>query len=955
MKRYTLNLLFLLFSLGTLSAQSVIYVDADAAGNNDGSSWTDAYNYLQDALAAVVSGDEIWVAEGTYYPDEGSGQSNNSRSSTFKLVSGVSVYGGFSGVESSRTQAIPSTHTTILSGELNQDGNWSNGNSYNVVYAYQITDEVTLDGFTIQDGYGNNNGNSKNNKRGGGLHNRNTEDYLTVSHCTFRNNYGGQRGGGAYNGAHGTFLKTTYLNCIFEENRGHNGGGAYNFAFNGNRCDVKYINCIFDSNNADNNGGAVTTWGKDGADLHAMFTNCTFYNNNASADGDALRCSDLSNHYLTNCIVWQNGTDEWETSGGNTYIAHSIVNRDLSNLPTGTTDNGNNSNSDPLFEDAANGDFRLQDGSPAINAGDNGADLDANGSELDSIAGIAGDILNQPRIEQEEGIVDLGPYENPYCDCNHTVGTNAGAAITTGVGNAIYGEEAGVNLSTGSYNSLMGYEAGYNLTTADSSVMVGYRAGFNTTTGNKNIFMGHRAGEANTIGHDNIFLGSDAGRNNTSGHHNIIIGEEAGQTVTTGFNNIIIGEHINGSSSAVDMTGRDNIFIGTNIYKCSSGSFNIAIGQGYGAGAQLTTGTHNVFYGYDAASDVKDGSWNTCVGYDAGYNIEHADYNTCIGGSAGWETNRLGGLTTANYNTYVGDSCGYSNREGQFNVGLGANAGSTSLNRNADNNTFIGAYSTVYENDITLIGYNATALKEYAVGIGEEVEVRKIGAIGIGRESYINGDYGIGIGYDSEVFGNSGISIGYQASSADNSGIAIGKNALASGGYSIALGSGASATGYNSAAIGYGTSVSGNHEIVFGNDSTATIGGTVDFTALSDGRFKTNIEENIIGLDFIRQLRPVTYQLTFGDHGLQSGFIAQEVEQAAAQSNFTFSGIDYRAHMDRYGLRYAEFVVPLVKALQELAPQIERQREVIQEQNAQLDNYKAELLELAAAIKALEE
>ncbi|MEM1324069.1 MAG: tail fiber domain-containing protein [Bacteroidota bacterium] len=953
MKRYMLNLLFLLLSVGTLSAQSVIYVDADAAGNNDGSSWMDAYNYLQDALAAATNGNEIWVAEGTYYPDEGNGQSNNNRSSTFNLVSGVSVYGGFSGVETSRTQAAPNTHTTILSGELNQDGNWNNGNSYNVVYAYEITDEVTLDGFTIQDGYGNG---SSNEKRGGGLHNRNTQDYLTVSHCTFRNNFGGQRGGGAYNGAHNTLLKTTYLNCIFEDNEGKNGGGAYNFAANGNRCEVRYINCVFDNNKANVDGGGLRTWGTSGGDPNAMFTNCTFYNNNASGDGDAFRCSSLSNHYLTNCIVWQNGNDEWETNAGNTYIAYSIVNRDLNNLPSGTTDNGNNKNSDPLFEDAANGDFRLQDGSPAINVGDNGADLDGTGSELDSIADIAGDILGQPRIEQEEGLVDLGPYEKPYCDCNHAVGTNAGAAITTGVGNAIYGQEAGANLSAGSYNSLMGYQAGHHLTTADSSIMVGYRAGYNTTTGNNNIFVGNLAGEENTFGHDNIFLGSEAGKNNTTGHHNILIGEEAGVTVTTGFNNIIIGEHLEDYYNPVEMTGRDNIFIGNDIDECTTGSFNVAIGAGFGAGTDLATGTYNVLFGNSAGVDISAGTWNTCLGHNSGYFTEHGDYNTFIGSNAGYHNNIANRTDNSNYNTCIGDSCGYYAYEVQFNVGIGANAGPNYSTRyDCDKSTYAGAYIELDESDITLLGYHAFGGGQYSVGIGSEANILKTGAIGVGYQTYLNGAYGIGIGYESEVLGVSGISIGYQASSADSSGIAIGKNALASGGYSIALGSGASATGYNSAAIGYGASVSGNHEIVFGNDSTATIGGTVDFTALSDGRFKTNVQENIIGLDFVRQLRPVTYQLTFGDHGLQTGFIAQEVAQAANDANFTFSGIDYRAHMDRYGLRYAEFVVPLVKALQELEPQLERQSAVIQEQQAQLDNYKAELLELAAAIKALEE
>ena len=63
---------------------AIIYVDADATGSASGLDWTDAYTTVQDALAAATSGDEIWVAEGLYYPDEGSGQTNDDRDSTYR-------------------------------------------------------------------------------------------------------------------------------------------------------------------------------------------------------------------------------------------------------------------------------------------------------------------------------------------------------------------------------------------------------------------------------------------------------------------------------------------------------------------------------------------------------------------------------------------------------------------------------------------------------------------------------------------------------------------------------------------------------------------------------------------------------------------------------------------------------------------------------------------------------
>jgi len=75
------------------------YVNADATGNNNGSSWTDAYTDLQSALVAAQTGDEIWVAKGTYKPTSGS-----DRTATFQLKNGVVLYGGFAGTESDRAQ-----------------------------------------------------------------------------------------------------------------------------------------------------------------------------------------------------------------------------------------------------------------------------------------------------------------------------------------------------------------------------------------------------------------------------------------------------------------------------------------------------------------------------------------------------------------------------------------------------------------------------------------------------------------------------------------------------------------------------------------------------------------------------------------------------------------------------------------------------------------------------------
>ena len=70
--------------------------------------------------------------------------------------------------------------------------------------------------------------------------------------------------------------------------------------------------------------------------------------------------------------------------------------------------------------------------------------------------------------------------------------------------------------------------------------------------------------------------------------------------------------------------------------------------------------------------------------------------------------------------------------------------------------------------------------------------------------------------------------------------------------------------------------------------------------------------------------------LKFRDHTIEetgyekenivySGFLAQEVEATAKHLGYDFSGVDKpKNDKDFYGLRYAEFVVPLVKAVQEM-------------------------------------
>lgn len=146
-------------------------------------------------------------------------------------------------------------------------------------------------------------------------------------------------------------------------------------------------------------------------------------------------------------------------------------------------------------------------------------------------------------------------------------------------------------------------------------------------------------------------------------------------------------------------------------------------------------------------------------------------------------------------------------------------------------------------------------------------------------------------------------------------------------------------------ALGSGATVTQNNMIRLGNTSITLIGGSVGFTTISDERVKTNVKENVPGLDFIAKLRPVTYnyspQMMDELQGIPkgkrqydgakekirySGFMAQEVQTAAQKTGYDFSAVSIPQNNNSlYGINYSEMVVPLVKAVQELKNIIEKQ------------------------------
>jgi len=236
------------------------YVDAAAAGVNNGTSWANAFTTLQDALAVAASGDQIWVARGVYYPDEGTGQTNDNRGATFQLLSGVTIYGGFAGTETVLAQRNPSLNVTVLSGDIDQnDTTDANGvvlshtgitgdNSFQVVTGSGTNSTAVLDGFTVTAGLATVGTGPCANICGAGLFNNGGSP--TLRNLVFSGNFASNAGGGM---ANINSSQPTLQQVTFRANRAGQGGGMANL--DASSPTVK--GALFTANLADGNAGGM--------------------------------------------------------------------------------------------------------------------------------------------------------------------------------------------------------------------------------------------------------------------------------------------------------------------------------------------------------------------------------------------------------------------------------------------------------------------------------------------------------------------------------------------------------------------------------------------------------------------------------------------------------------------------------------------------------------------------
>ena len=331
-------------------AGRIIYVDDDAVGANDGSSWQNAYIYLQDAFADANSSEkpvEIRVAQGIYKPDQGAGQTAGDRNATFQLINDTTLSGSYAGVNGINPDGRDyEKYKTILSGDLagnDVDVNelvdlltepTREDNSFHVITGTGTDETAIIMCLTITGG----NASSGSTMQGGGIYCEVSNFYEkggspTIIQCTLKHNSAHSNGGGISN------CGGIISECVIIENIATGTGGGLDNCGNVMNCEIKYnsasfggglckcniiSHCIISSNNADFNGGGILAQPIEAGisaqsfngDITGTTTveNCIICGNYAGNVGGGLfECSNI-----TNCTIASNKAKNF---GGGVYQA----------------------------------------------------------------------------------------------------------------------------------------------------------------------------------------------------------------------------------------------------------------------------------------------------------------------------------------------------------------------------------------------------------------------------------------------------------------------------------------------------------------------------------------------------------------------------------------------------------------------------------------------------------
>ncbi|MBS1663974.1 MAG: tail fiber domain-containing protein [Bacteroidetes bacterium] len=417
---------------------------------------------------------------------------------------------------------------------------------------------------------------------------------------------------------------------------------------------------------------------------------------------------------------------------------------------------------------------------------------------------------------------------------------------------------------------------------------------------------------------NNTGIGSNSLNENVTGSFNTMMGRWSMPESKTAGHNTGMGTITFGHNE----TGTLNTGFGYSTLRNNrTGNGNTAVGP-Y-ALFNNQTGNFNTAAGSSAGSGNKDGSFNTAIGYDAYAFASAGSYNTTLGYFA-----FTSGASTGNDNTVAGLSTMQNNTTGSYNTAM--SYASMSANTTGNNNTAIGPQS-LQHNDI---GNFNTAIGLFALDVNTSGSYNT--AIGRALHTNVTGSFNTAVGYNADV-STDGLT--------------------------------------NATAIGFGAVVNASNKVRLGNTNITAIEGAVPFTTPSDGRYKYDVQEDVRGLDFILQLRPVTY--LFDAKRLQqkltkyakytpttttttirrSGFIAQEVEQAAIKTGYDFSGINKpTSSRSYYTLSYESFVVPLVKGMQQqqqLLENLDKEIETLERKSRKIAALQQEINELGQTLNKM--
>ena len=441
----------------------------------------------------------------------------------------------------------------------------------------------------------------------------------------------------------------------------------------------------------------------------------------------------------------------------------------------------------------------------------------------------------------------------------------------------------------------------------------GFKADQHQPIGGNTAF-GFYSLSSNVEGNNNTAFGTEALWYNTHGDRNIAIGSAALWVNTYGIRNVAIGwGAINQNELGGNNTGIGNYALGAAQYE----NYVTAVGS---TAMEYGDGLYNTVFASKAMRYSDNAPYNTSFGSSSMENIYTASFGLAVGAYA------LHKIYTGVQNTAIGINALYNTEFGQSNVGMGWNA--LANNANKLFNTAIGdgaAFSSVLGESNTVVGSGA-----YYTTTGSEN----------------NTMFGYHAGFNKNLGWNNTL-IGADAN--------LRYDDL-----------------FNSIVVGMGAETGLSNMGMFGNTYTNSIGGPRGWSNLSDGRFKKDIKENVKGLEFIKKLRPVTYHLNVTalqnfqnpehlkkadekilqsiaarEKEIETGFIAQEVDQAAKDAGYEFNGVVRPANDgDHYKMKYESFVVPLVKGMQEQQQQIEELSKTDALQLKKLEDIKIRLSKL---------